>query len=80
MARSRSKATSPDGRPRVQPRPYAWKDKDGTRTAGIALWARNGLAGHLTDVEARDLADQLHDLADNACTEPKLSTAQTERH
>lgn len=74
MGRNRSKTTSPDGRPRVQPRPYAWRDKDGTQAAGIALWARNGLAGHLTDVEARQLADRLHDLADQLPTQHDQET------
>lgn len=52
-------------RPTVQPRLYAWKDKAGNETPGIGLWGRRILAAHLTDTEARSLADKLHDLADD---------------
>lgn len=67
-------------RPTVQPRPYAWKAKDRSETPGIALWGKNGLTAHLTPLEARILADRLHDLADAAGNpEPKLPTTEAER-
>lgn len=44
--------------------PYTWRDRDGTRTPGIILNHGKLPAAHLTPDEARELADTLHDLAD----------------
>lgn len=42
-----------------------WTDrKTGEQTPGISMGGASGLAAHLTPDEARTLADQLHDLAE----------------
>lgn len=42
-----------------------WTDhQTGEHTPGIAMGGASGMAAHLTSSEARHLADELHDLAD----------------
>ena len=50
------------------------------RTPGIGLMRGEIIHAHLTPVEARTLADRLHDLADAAGNpEPVLPTTEAER-
>lgn len=51
-------------RPMLKARTWTWKDAGQPDRPGIGLFLRNDLRGHLTTDEARELADTLHDLAD----------------
>lgn len=51
-------------RPFLTVKPYTWRAPDGTRTPGIALRYGGLIRAHLTPAEARAMADQLHDYAD----------------
>jgi hypothetical protein len=51
-------------RPFVRLQTWQWRDADGTTTAGVGIFRGNELKAHLTSVEARKMADQLHDIAD----------------
>lgn len=67
-------------RPTVEPRQYAWRDKDRNETPGIALWGRRGLSAHLTYTECYALADRLIDLCDAAGNpEEPLPTTEAEQ-
>lgn len=67
-------------RPYLTARKRVWIDPDGTRTPGVGLMRGADVHAHLTPVEARTLADRLHDLADAAGNpEPKLPTTEAER-
>ena len=50
-------------RPRAKARLWYWVD-DTTKTDGIGLFSRDAMLAHFTGVEARTMADRLHDLAD----------------
>lgn len=67
-------------RPYVTVKKWAWFESGGTRIPGIGLMRGGAVCAHLTPVEARTLADRLHDLADAAGNpEPKLPTTEAER-
>lgn len=67
-------------RPGITARKRVWIDTDGTRTPGVGLMRGANVHAHLTPLEARTLADRLHDLADAAGNpEPKLPTTEAER-
>lgn len=51
-------------RPQVKPRYWEWRDRDRNETAGVGLFRGSDLQAHMTPTEARNLADQLHDMAD----------------
>lgn len=51
-------------RPNLTAKRRVWLDADGTRTPGIGLMRGANVHAHLTPLEARKLADRLHDLAD----------------
>jgi len=56
-------------RPFLWARDYVWMNPDKTGTPGIGLMYGNKLKAHLTPVEARTMADKLHDLADKVESE-----------
>lgn len=67
-------------RPRLTPRPYTWKNRDQTETAGIGLMRGAQIQAHMTFSEARTLADRLHDLVDAAGNpEPVLESIPAEK-
>lgn len=67
-------------RPHLTAQKRVWLDADGTRTPGIGLMRGANVHAHLTPLEARKLADRLHDLADAAGNpEPVLPTTEAER-
>lgn len=51
-------------RPFMKARYWTWRDYARTETPGIGLFSGNQIQAHLTPTEARDLADKLHDMAD----------------
>lgn len=51
-------------RPFLTAKPYTWKAADGTRIPGVALKHGGLTRAHMTPAEAREMADKLHDLAD----------------
>ncbi|GAA3681925.1 hypothetical protein GCM10023081_20020 [Arthrobacter ginkgonis] len=53
-------------RPYLKARTRTWRDKDSTATPGIALMRGPSVQAHLTYLEARTLADRIHDLCDAA--------------
>lgn len=58
-------------RPYLNVRRWEWRDQDGNATPGIGLWRGKSLKAHLTPDEARQLADTLHDHADQLTEEEK---------
>lgn len=51
-------------RPTIRLQPWVWKTED-EETPGYLIRGMHGrVAGHLTAAEARQLADDLHDIAD----------------
>lgn len=53
-----------DRRPYLTVKPYTWRGAYGDRTPGVALKHGGQIRAHLTPDEARAMADQLHDYAD----------------
>ncbi|GAA4374131.1 hypothetical protein [Paeniglutamicibacter cryotolerans] len=51
-------------RPQAKLRIRDWLDKDGTRTPGIAIMHAGKVLAHMSPSEARAIADQIHDYAD----------------
>lgn len=51
-------------RPYLIIRPWGWRAEDGTNIPGIGLMYGTKVRAHLTPKEAREMADKLHDLAD----------------
>lgn len=51
-------------RPKAKITKRTWVDKDGTRTPGVAIMHAGKVLAHMNAVEARALADRIHDLAD----------------
>lgn len=51
-------------RPSISAAGWVWKEQARDDIAGIGLFKAGKLAAHLTYAEARALADQLHDIAD----------------
>lgn len=51
-------------RPYLHVRRYTWREPPQPEEDGVALLNQYGVQAHLTWMEARTLADRLHDLAD----------------
>lgn len=51
-------------RPQPNIRKRTWVDLDGSRTPGIAIMHAGKVLAHMSREEARAIADQIHDLAD----------------
>jgi hypothetical protein len=60
-------------RPFATLRKWIWKDGDRTQIPGIGIFHGDRLRAHLTPDEARKMADNLHDMADElqAQSEPR---------
>jgi len=51
-------------RPFIKVRYWTWRDHARNATPGVGIFTGNQIQAHLTPAEARNLADKLHDMAD----------------
>lgn len=64
----------------VVPRLLVWVDRfDGSRTPGIGLYRGRTVVAHATPSEAREMADLLHDMADQLEARTPTPTTESEK-